>query len=482
MAGPVLKFGTSGWRAVIADEFTFGNARRAVAAIADVLSSDHAGGLLLVGYDTRFLADRFAREAALLLRSRGYEAAVSRGPIPTPVLSLETIRRKAAGALNFTASHNPPKYLGLKFSSADGAPALPEVTGRIEKRIAALGDVDRPPEGDVDTFDAVPEYLRAVSRFVDASAFDGFPVALDFRFGTSAGYLDAFFERAGAKVDKIHANPDPLFGGQSPQCSEKELVELADVVRKRRASLGLATDGDADRFGILDEKGKYWQANAILPLLAWDLYRARPSAQGHSPASAQGHSPASAQGRPPGIARSVATTHALDAVAKKFGVELHETPVGFKYIGELLIDGKIAIGGEESAGLTVEGHVPDKDGILADILVARAVRSAGKTLGELHAELEKEIGPFFSDRLDVPISEEEKKLLAEKRKNPPAKFGSRKVESVNLMDGLKLLLEGGAWVLLRESGTEPIARFYAEARSRKDVDELLRDGKSFLRE
>jgi phosphoglucomutase len=462
MAGPLLKFGTSGWRAVIADEFTFGNSRRAVAAIADVLEKDHAGGLLLVGHDTRFLADRFAHEAALLLAARGYRVAVAKGPIPTPALAFEIVRRKAAGALNFTASHNPPKYLGLKFSSADGAPALPEVTGRIEKRIGEIGDVDRPSEKEIETFDAVPEYLGALAKLVDGAEFDGFPVALDFRFGTSAGYLDAFFERAGAKVAKIHAEPDPLFGGQSPQCSAKELGELADVVRKRPGSLGLATDGDADRFGILDEKGNYWAANAILPLLAWDLYRAGRSKRG--------------------IARSVATTHALDAVARKFGVELHETPVGFKYIGELLIEGKIAIGGEESAGLTVEGHVPDKDGILADILVARAVERAGKTLGALHADLENEIGPFFSDRLDLPITDEEKKLLADKRKNPPSKFGSRKVESVNLMDGLKLLLEGGAWVLLRESGTEPIARFYAEARSKKDLDELLRDGKKFLRE
>jgi len=375
----------------------------------------------------------------------------------------------AAAGVVVTASHNPPKYLGIKFSSGNGAPALPEVTGKIEKRIGELGDVDRPADADVETFDAAPEYLSALARIVGDASFSGFPVALDFRFGTSAGYLDAFFERAGARVAKIHAEPDPLFGGQSPQCSEKELGELAEVVRKHPGSIGLATDGDADRFGILDEKGAYWAANAILPLLAWDLYRA-------------GRSRGGAPGKARGIARSVATTHALDAVAKKFGVELHETPVGFKYIGELLLEGKIAIGGEESAGLTVEGHVPDKDGILADILVARAVRSAGKPLGTLQAELEKEIGPYFSDRLDLPISEEEKKLLAEKRKNPPSRFGSRKVEGVNLMDGLKLLLEGGGWVLLRESGTEPIARFYAEARSRKDLDELLRDGRSFLQE
>ncbi len=462
MAGATLKFGTSGWRAVIADEFTFGNARRAVAGIAAALEAEHAGGLLLIGYDTRFMAENFALEAALLLRERGFDAAVSAGPIPTPVLSFETIRRKAAGALNFTASHNPPKYLGLKFSSANGAPALPEVTEKIEREIAKLDDVEKPTEGRVERFDAVRAYLDALGEFMDGSAFADLPVALDFRFGTSAGYLDAFFERSGAKVWKIHAEPDPLFGGQSPQCSAKELVELAALVRKEHCALGLATDGDADRFGILDDEGEYLPANTILPILAWDLYQSGRSKRG--------------------IARSVATTHALDAVAGKFGVPLLETPVGFKYIGELLLEGKIAIGGEESAGLTVEGHVPDKDGILADILVARAVATSGKTLRDLRRELEREIGPYFSDRLDLPLSDGEKKLLAAKRKNPPSRFGSRKVEKVDLLDGLKLLLEGGAWVLLRESGTEPIARFYAEARSRKDLDDLLRDGKKFVSE
>lgn len=462
VAGTALKFGTSGWRAVLADEFTFANARRAVAGIAAALEEDHAGELLLIGYDTRFLAEQFALDAARLLRHRGFAVAVSDRPVPTPVLSFETIRQKAAGALNFTASHNPPKYLGLKFSGADGAPALPAVTDRIEREIAAIEEVDPAPDGDVPRFDAVPEYLAALARRVDSAPFAGFPLALDFRFGTSAGYLDAFFERAGARVAKIHAEPDPLFGGQSPQCSARELVELAALVKKVKAAAGLATDGDADRFGVLDSDGGYVAANAILPLLAWDLYRAGRSRRG--------------------IARSVATTHALDAVAHKFGVELHETPVGFKYIGELLLAGKIAIGGEESAGLTVEGHVPDKDGILADILVAQALRTSGKNLAGLRADLDREIGPFYSDRIDLPITEGEKKLLAGKRRQPPSRFGARKVESVNLMDGLKLLLEGDAWVLLRESGTEPIARFYAEARSQKDLEELLRDGKGFLAE
>ena len=462
MGGEPLKFGTSGWRAVIAEEFTYGNARRAVAGIASVLEKEHAGGLLLIGFDTRFMADAFAREAALLLLERGFRVALSVRPIPTPVLSFETIRRKAAGALNFTASHNPPKYLGLKFSSGNGAPALPEVTDRIEREIRKIDEVEPPKDGKPETFDAAPPYLDALSKFGDAASLSGFPVALDFRFGTSAGYLDAFFERAGAKVSKIHADPDPLFGGQSPQCSARELAELGEVVRKTGAALGLATDGDADRFGVLDAGARYVGANAILPLLAWDIYKNGRSERG--------------------IARSVATTQALDAIAKKFGVELHETPVGFKYIGELLLEGKIAIGGEESAGLTVEGHVPDKDGILADLLVAHAVRGSGKSLAELRAELEREIGPYFSDRIDLPITEGEKKRLAELRAHPPEKLGARRVVGVDTIDGLKLLLDGDAWVLWRESGTEPVARFYAEARSKKDLDGLLSDGRRVLQE
>ena len=459
-APPQLKFGTSGWRAVIADEFTFANARRAVDGIARYLASAGQTGLLLIGHDTRFLADRFADEAARLLNERGFETAVSARPIPTPVLSFETIRRRAVGALNFTASHNPPIYLGLMFSTGNGAPALPEVTGAIEKEIGLRDEVPEPPAGTVSLFDPVPAYLARLAEMVDPAPFRGFPVALDFRFGTSSGYLDRFFEEAGAAVSKIHDRPDPLFGGQSPQCSGQELVELGRLVRDKRCRVGLATDGDADRFGILDERGRYVSPNALLALVARDLYRRTGSKKG--------------------IARSVATTHALDAVAKKFGAPLHETPVGFKFIGELLLEGKILMGGEESAGLTIEGHVPDKDGILAGALVARAVVESGKTLGELLADLEKEIGPFHSDRLDLPIRDEERRRLAEWRENPPKTFAGRTVSDVNRLDGLKLLLGGDSWILFRESGTEPLARVYAEARSAKDAARLLEEGRKLL--
>jgi phosphoglucomutase len=458
---PALKFGTSGWRAVIADEFTFANARRAVAGIAAHLVRAGRSGRLLVGHDTRFLAGEFALQAARLLAERGFEVGLADRPIPTPVLAFEIVRQKAIGGINFTASHNPPQYLGLKFSTADGAPALPEETRKIEKEIARIGEAAEPSPGPADTFDPVPAYLEALSRLVSpADLGRGMALGLDFRFGTSAGFLDEYFERAEAKISPLHANPDPLFGGSSPQCSARELIELAAVVREKKCALGLATDGDADRFGVLDEKGRYVAPNSILALLAWDL-------------CSRG-----AVGK--GIARSIATTHALDAVAKKFGVPVYETPVGFKFIGELLLEGKISFGGEESAGLTVEGHVPDKDGILADALVARAVARDGRTVTDLLVELESEIGPFHSARADIPLSPTARKKLAALARNAPSEFGQRRVERADTTDGLKLALEDEAWILFRESGTEPVARVYAESRSAGDTEKLLSAGRGLL--
>ena len=461
-----IRFGTSGWRAVLADEFTFGNARRVVTAIARVLQREgRSGQLVLVGYDTRFLADRFASEASRILLREGFAAEMAARPVPTPVLAFEIRRRGAAGALNFTASHNPPRYLGIKFSTSDGAPALPEVTGRVEKEIAEIAEMPRlegAEEDHVPRFDPVAPYLADLAKKVRAEDVGrGAPhFSLDFRYGTSSGFLDAFVEKTGARLERLNAKPDPLFGGESPQCGEKELVRLGEAVRKHGSRLGLSCDGDADRFGVCDEAGKYVTPNRLLALLLFDLLGRK--------------------GRKGGVARSVATTHALDAVAKKFGAPLYETPVGFKYIGEKLIAGEIIFGAEESAGLTVEGHVPEKDGILADLLAAEMVGATGKTIAQLTADLDREIGPFHTSRLDLPLSAGDKDALKARRQSPPATYAGRRVASVNLMDGLKLLLEDGSWILVRESGTEPVARVYAEASSEKDLDALSRAGRELL--
>jgi phosphoglucomutase len=460
---PQIRFGTSGWRAVLAEEFTFGNARRVVAAIARVLSTDgRAGGLVLVGYDTRFLADRFAAEAAAIFVRHGFSAQVSVRPVPTPVVAFEIRRRGAVGAVNFTASHNPPQYLGIKFSTSDGAPALPEITKRIEAEIAAGGEEAAPASEKPERFDPVTEYLEDLARKVDATMVNrGTPhFSLDLRFGTAAGFLDAYLEKAGVAVSRLHAKPDPLFGGESPQCGENELRELAVEIRSHRSRLGLACDGDADRFGVCDETGAYVQPNEILALLLQDRLGRK--------------------GKRGGVARSVATTHALDAIAKKFGVPLYETPVGFKYIGEKLLAGEIGFGGEESAGLTVEGHVPEKDGILADLLAAELVGAEGRTIAQLRQRLWDEIGPYLTRRLDLRLTPEQQQRLARLREDPPASVSGRRVAQVNRMDGIKLIFEDGSWILVRESGTEPVARVYMEAHSPSDLEALTRAGRELI--
>lgn len=458
-----IAFGTSGWRAVLAEDFTFGNARRVVSAIARVLAEDgRKGKLVLVGHDTRFLAGRFAAEAARVLLKEGFEAEVTARPVPTPVLAFEIRRRGAAGAVNFTASHNPPRYLGIKFSTSDGAPALPAVTLRIEEEIAKLPEVPAPPPDPVSSFDPVPSYLQDLARRVDGGELGhGKPhFSLDFRYGTSAGFLDAFLEGNGAELLRLNAKADPLFGGESPQCGPKELVRLGQEVRRHGSRLGLSCDGDADRFGVCDARGEYVLPNRLLALLLRDFL----GRKGHRG----------------GVARSVATTHALDAIAERFGVPLYETPVGFKYIGEKLIAGEIIFGAEESAGLTVEGHVPEKDGILADLLVAEMVGATGKTLEDLWTELTREIGPYFSQRLDLELSGEARKALGHRRGSPPERFAGRKVAAVNLVDGMKLILEDGSWILVRESGTEPLARVYVEARSEEEMRSLAKAGEELL--
>jgi phosphoglucomutase len=457
MSSPAIQFGTSGWRAVLAEEFTFPNARRVIAAIARVLSADaRSGGLVLVGYDTRFLAERFAAQAARILARHGFMAEVSARPVPTPVLAFEIRRRGAVGAVNFTASHNPPRYLGIKFSTADGAPALPETTKRIEREIVAIPEESEPGEERVELFDPAPAYLAGLSKMVDAAQVSlGEPhFSLDLRFGTAAGFLDAYLEKSGVALSRLNAKADPLFGGQSPQCGEAELRALSLEIRSHKSRLGLACDGDADRFGVCDDTGAYIQPNEILSLLLYDLLGRK--------------------GRRGGVARSVATTHALDAIAKKFGVPIYETPVGFKYIGEKLLAGEIIFGGEESAGLTVEGHVPEKDGILADLLCAELVGAEGKTIGQLRSRLWEEIGTFLTRRIDLELSPQARTRLAEIRKTPPSTVAGRKVASVNQLDGIKLIFADGSWILVRESGTEPVARMYIEASTHSDLEALAR--------
>jgi phosphoglucomutase len=473
MASEKIKFGTSGWRGVIADDFTFSRVRAVTQAIADHLV---AQGLkdkgVIIGYDTRFLSERFAAESVRVFAANGIRSFLSNRDVPTPAVAFDIIRRKASGGINFTASHNPPEYNGLKFSSAWGGPALPETTKDIEVRANALIDknsvmtmslLEARQKGMVEDADLRKAYLEDLKKKIDFEPIKKakLKIAVDLLYGTGRDYLDSALRDSGCAVTLVHGNRDPLFGGHSPEPSEENLAELSEMMKKGRFDIGLAVDGDADRFGVMDPDGTYINPNQILALVLDYLCRSR--------------------GWKGGAARSIATSHLIDAVAKKHSIEVYETGVGFKFIGELLVQGKIIFGGEESAGMTIKDHVPEKDGILACLLVAEMVSSERKSIKELLKRLYKEVGPIFNDRINIRLTESNRTQVHARLSQPLNDFcGIRIKGKKTTADGTKYMLEDDSWVLMRASGTEPVVRLYVESSSEETLKELIQAGKKFI--
>jgi alpha-D-glucose phosphate-specific phosphoglucomutase len=466
-----IKFGTSGWRAVLADEFTFENVRIVTQAICDHIKEKGEGGKgVVVGYDTRFMGRSFAIEASEILAANGIKAYLCDRDVPTPVISFEIIGRRAAGGINFTASHNPPEYNGLKFSPSWGGPALPETTGDIERRAnEMMGEVTYRgvslevgmDERLIEFIDPRDAYLKDIRGKVDTGILRGMRVAVDHLYGTSRGYLDRVLEDAGCEVVRFHDHPDPNFGGRPPEPAEENIHDLIERVRSDGSiKIGLATDGDADRFGIVDRGGRYIEPNYIIALLLDYLIRTR--------------------GWRGGVARSVATTHLIDRVAERHGIEVFETPVGFKYIGELISEDRLIIGGEESAGLTIKGHVPEKDGILACLLVAEMVAREGKGITEMLEDLYSEVGKVLTRRINIHLEGVAGSWLRERLKTSSSSFAGLDVDRVVNIDGTKLILSDGSWVLIRPSGTEPVVRLYVEAFSEEGLERLASAGKAFI--
>jgi phosphoglucomutase len=458
-----IRFGTSGWRSVIADDFTFANVRRVTEAICSYLKTQpDKWTRLVVGHDTRFMGEQFADVAAEIAAAKGFTVLKCNHPVPTPTMSHAIRSNKAAGGINFTASHNPPEYQGIKFSTADGAPALPEVTTQIEHRVAnnmSAADVEG---GTISDHDPRPAYLNDIREKIrfDTIAKGRGRYAYDAIYGTGRGYLDKILKHHGLEVETLHDWRDVTFGGASPEPGEEHLSQLRETVTSKKLTLGLATDGDADRFGVIDSDGTFITPNQLVAVLTDYLAESR--------------------GWTNGVARTVATSHLVDRVAKERDLPLHETPVGFKYIGELINKDEIILGGEESAGLSIRGHYPEKDGILACLLAAEAVAARGASLTEQLNELYGRVGKLYSGRIGVKLTPEVAAKLKEKLAEEPSEIAGRNIDNINRMDGVKFIFADQTWMLMRPSGTEPLVRIYAESENENDLEQLLEEGRKYL--
>ncbi|MBM7624185.1 phosphoglucomutase/phosphomannomutase family protein [Sporohalobacter salinus] len=444
-----IEFGTDGWRAVIAEEFTFGNLEIVVQAIANYLqNNDQTEEGIFIGYDNRFLAEEFAQTAAEVLTANGIQAIIAEENLPTPVTAFAIRDEGLDGALMLTASHNPAPYQGIKFIPDYAGPALPEITDQIEEEVAKVqesGEIYNCESEETDKikeFNPKSNYLQHLKDLINFSD-QSLKILTDPMYGPGAGYLTDIFADTEVEVEEINDYRDPLFGSGMPEPTEEELPELIDRVKTEDYDLGFALDGDADRFGIITENGKYLSPNQVLFLLLDHLVESKEETGG--------------------VVRTVATTHMLDKIAKEHDLEIFETPVGFKYVGELMLEEDIIIGGEESGGLSIKGHIPEKDGLLACALMAEMVMDREKKLSVILKEVEKKYGKLISERLDIECGSEEKSKVLERIENFDLnKIAGYKVIDKITKDGMKVVLEDGSWCLMRPSGTEPLIRVYVE--------------------
>jgi len=465
-----IKFGTDGWRAVIADDFTFDNVRRVVAAIASYVlkHEDHTRGVV-VGYDTRFASKAAARIAAGVLAGAGIRVILASDYSPTPAISYAVKNWGAAGGVVITSSHNPGNWNGVKFKGKFGGSATPAIMKIIEAEVAA-GAAPTATKAVVEEVDLKSPYIEAICGFADLDliAKANFKVAIDSMYGSGRGVLTRIFEERGIRYVAIHQELNPLFPGINPEPIEPHIAQLREVVVKENCHAGFGTDGDADRIGAVAEDGSFVDSHKIFcVLLRWLLERRK---------------------WPGEAVRAFNTTRMVDRIAARHGRKLHECPIGFKYIADLMMEHEIVIGGEESGGIGYSRFLPERDGILNSLLLANVMAEEGKPLGQLVADLQREYGPHFYGRRDLHLPDEVKRSAIERAgaesTRTLGKFSVLKKES---LDGVKFFLDaptngGGAeaWVLFRASGTEPLLRVYAEAALPELVEEILAQSEKFV--
>lgn len=473
-----IQFGTDGWRAVISDTFTFHNLRLVTQAIADaVASGSWTNGhdvktldprKMVVGFDTRFLSDRYAQDVARVLAANGFTVYISQSDAPTPAISYSVRNLNAIAGVMITASHNAPRYNGVKIKSSYGGSSLPEQCRQVE---VYLNDNEAQARGpnqmdyelaiknrQIIRFNPIPAYNEHLRKLIDFDVIANNPprVVIDSMYGAGRGVIRGILQGTGCEAHEVRGEMNPGFGGVHPEPIMRYLGALAGAISTGMGSFGLATDGDADRIGAMDERGNFVDPHKIMALTLRYLVEKR----GWNTGS---------------VVRTVSTTRMIDRLAKRYGLILHETPVGFNHIADYMMKENVLIGGEESGGIAFNGHIPEGDGILMGLMVIEMVASYGISLHELVEDLLKEVGPAFYDRTDLrlrhPVSKSAmtQKLVEE----APAQIGGETIIDVASVDGVKYILADDSWLLIRPSGTEPVLRVYAEGRTQEMVKALL---------
>ncbi len=464
MTGSPIRFGTDGWRAVIGDEFTFENVRACAQATAlQVRETGLADRGMVVGYDTRFASEEFAAAAAEVLAANGIPVYLCDRPAPTPVIGYAILQRKAAGSVVITASHNPSQYSGFKVRTEYAGAAPPEVLTRIEALLARSGRAPRLPlaeakaKGLVETFDPRPEYLAHVSELVELGSLRaaGLQVVVDSMHGAGAGYLRRLLAGGKTRTWEVRSARNPAFPGMhNPEPIPRNLSPLRRAVRRHHAQVGLATDGDADRLGVLDGEGRFVNQLQTFALLTYYLLEVR--------------------GLRGPIIKSLTTTGMVPRLGELYGVPVHETAVGFKHLGPKMRETDAIIAGEESGGYAFRGHLPERDGILSGLYFLDLMARRHKDAADLVAELFDKVGPHYYDRVDIEMSPQERTRMESRLEGlRPKSIAGMKVTAIDRTDGLRFRLDDGAWALIRLSGTEPLMRIYTEVPREELVAKVL---------
>jgi phosphomannomutase len=465
-----IKFGTDGWRAIIADDFTFDNVRICAQSAAEYMkSAGLAKRSMVIGYDTRFASENFAAAAAEVVAANGIKVYLCESAAPTPVISYSILDLKAGGGIIITASHNSGQWNGFKFKQSDARSASPEVIAELEKGIARIQGgtgikqvhLDEAiKNGSVIKFDPAPVYIKHISDLVDIEKIrhSGINIAVDSMYGAGAGYFRNILNGGKTKIFEIHKKRNPLFPGLQPEPIAHNLTELSEKMKKGGFDVGLATDGDSDRIGIMDEKGEFITTLQTYALLALYLLEIR--------------------GQRGPIIKTITTTNMLFRLGELYKVPVYETAVGFKYVAPLMMQKNAMMGGEESGGYGYRGHMPERDGILSGLFFLDFMITLKKSPSQLIEYLYNKVGPHYYDRLDVDFPKEDRDAIIQRLTiSKPANIAGTAVQKIDTQDGFRFLLKDGSWLLIRFSGTEPIMRIYSESKSLEKVKRFLTEGK-----